>query len=664
MNLIPTDRLPRALTATLTLIALSSAIHFLGAKDASARERELQTMLSDRTAALDKLAELKRQRQEVDLAASEPTSNQGRAQALANQLAGLHAQIAQLENSIQTGDRGLRALISDIRAGGNPEARHREQMLTLLRKDKEQTEAIHWLTLGYAEVKDPKTSQTRAVRILEARPPIAKILDPEAGEKSVYLKELTALNTPKFDPTKLDHWVWVKRSGGGSTPCKIVKDSLRGDQVEVEWFDQVQGKNTRLTKVLALADLKAETQRQALSHIESNKKLLNVLSKLQEALRERPSPALGLAEAAEGALDRPNVISKYQCDQIAFDNRNRMAADTDQQSSSLCWAHAAAGLLEEQLCLAEPKYCGQRVARSEVAGQTYAKQNIHALAQNEGGKGAEGLRYYLDPKGGGQKVCLDKYGTNPFDVGDERYLNTLKSLFREYQAKTGCGPGYAGGYGPRGGPGLDEAFFNKFFSDFTAIHEFLLLKDRTWSVQFDANRVLDGQSFLRLLQSSHSDNDFAQKVLLFYCQDVARKDFSRKGAPPLTVVEHYLSDPAYTPREDRGDPKAVAMEPYLAELRTAKRSGHSVYLSICYFSLIRDAGLAGRMAAELTNNTDKCGGHAVLANGARWNPDLNRCELHVKNSHGKDATLKSTWYDAQTVLSHSKGVSYYRFAGK
>ena len=110
----------------------------------------------------------------------------------------------------------------------------------------------------------------------------------------------------------------------------------------------------------------------------------------------------------------------------------------------------------------------------------------------------------------------------------------------------------------------------------------------------------------------------------------------------------------------------IPMEPYLAEFRTAKRSGHSMGLSICYNSLTRAAGLSGSEPADQTDLSSGCGGHQVISNGARWNDELGRCELHIKNSHGTgpDVPLRSDWYDAQTVLSHSTSVEYYRIRGR
>ena len=313
---------------------------------------------------------------------------------------------------------------------------------------------------------------------------------------------------------------------------------------ESEWEHskaQARSKYDEAKKALAEKAVKEKALKEDKLHLlAANQAYSAALENIPNGVQDFRSAAKLMSQFNEGIKD-PGKISKYQCLKIAFDNRRNMAPDSDQRSSGICWAHAASSLLEEQLCLAQPEYCGQLVARSEVAGQTYAHLNQHRLTQNEGGNIASALKYYIDPKGGDQKVCLDKYGQNPYDVGDDRYVETLKGLYNSYKIQPCLGGT---------GSGLDPEFFRQLISDFTAIQELLHLKEDAWSVSVEGNRPLDKTTFLEILRESNSADEFAQKVLLFYCKGVARERNLHRPGVEMDVVERLVFHSAYDPKQD------------------------------------------------------------------------------------------------------------------
>ncbi|MEO5970971.1 MAG: hypothetical protein ABIQ95_13665, partial [Bdellovibrionia bacterium] len=84
-------------------------------------------------------------------------------------------------------------------------------------------------------------------------------------------------------------------------------------------------------------------------------------------------------------------------------------------------------------------------------------------------------------------------------------------------------------------------------------------------------------------------------------------------------------------------------------------------LSICYNALIpqlREGNVQSTRASEIDFN-ERCGSHAVVANAVRWDPKTNNCQVYIKNSHGEDAILKSAWYPAKDIFSHTVGITYF-----
>jgi hypothetical protein len=82
-----------------------------------------------------------------------------------------------------------------------------------------------------------------------------------------------------------------------------------------------------------------------------------------------------------------------KCNMLAFNNNSKIAPDSNQYHSNLCYAHASAALLEEQLCKRSPQYCGKdKVSRAQVALIN------NKLIDNKSGLVKDVLKHFLSEK--------------------------------------------------------------------------------------------------------------------------------------------------------------------------------------------------------------------------------------------------------------------------
>jgi len=529
----------------------------------------------------------------------------------------------------------------------------------------DQLESIKRIVNSSEEIIKREKKQVDQIETQTAKP-LKKLVEIHEAEQR-NIEELEKIKTVAIS-NEIAFWrngrrALIPRSVGPPTEAKVVEKD--GSFVKVEWSDS-NGTYTKRVHIDSLEPVPGSKDQELLNkvidHLASIEKKLSqteafhqLISTALHSIAKRNPLGTGNDPAGTAALD-PNIISQEQCEGASFDNSKLMGPDTDQGQSKLCWAHATAALLEEQLCLATknlPKgsgnYCNERVARAEIAGRVYEKQDSIHLTVGEGGSGKRALEYYLSPDGGKMEVCLDKYGKNPYDTQDSDYIDQLISLFIHYrQFNQECSNQDT----------TSNRFFSKLIADHKNIQDFLERDSSSWTMQKDDNQRLDEFKLLKLLQESKNADQFAQSTLLYYCKGTARKSFNRPGIR-LKVTHKAFQDPAYSPEEDKGDFRKISVDKYLSEFLNAKRSGNSLYLSVCYYPLIRNLGLRqGKGASEL-DGRNTCGSHGIVANAMRWNPHEHRCEVHIKNSHGADTRLRSTWYPAEGVFAHVLSASYF-----
>jgi hypothetical protein len=349
---------------------------------------------------------------------------------------------------------------------------------------------------------------------------------------------------------------------------------------------------------------------------------------------------------AEPQYQSPSMIPKDQCMRLQFDNQSLMAPERNQHSSPFCAGHAVAGLLEEQLCLAEREsqtsknpptkgYCGEHVSRTEIMAK--GDPASRSLADIDGISSPEALEYFVQEgqNGGNYRVCLDKYAKNLFDKGRDgaTMIRELKEFYRQSRESAGSSVCQ------------DPVQFDQVLrlDHNLAQVNALLNEDRSrWTVQREKKPMLRLSDFQDILRESKDYGDFVNRVLLSYCTENDKKSFRREGVT-LTAEREYF-DP--DPRKGKISRSDVKPEAFINFFSGAVQSGHSLVLSVCYKQMARKA---------------ECGNHAVVLNGIQWDDKSNRCKLHITNSHGENArVLKSNWYSAEQILPYTFRSTYLR----
>jgi hypothetical protein len=342
------------------------------------------------------------------------------------------------------------------------------------------------------------------------------------------------------------------------------------------------------------------------------------------------------------------------CEDISFDNRNNMAPDIDQKRSPFCWAQTVGSLLDEQLCLMSIRYpeenggknyCNTHVSRSEIAA--YGSRGKNLLAQPSGGHVRDALLAYITPlSAGGRdgKVCLQKYGQNPFDKNGEQRITELKFYFRKNkhaQAASVCQEDLQLQHKVQ-----DDLMVNK--SDWTVMPPRLQQQEQE---QANEPEQQEGLNLSEILGLSENEDDFTRNVLLHFCKESTLKRFS--PADSLKVESfNYKPDPQIF-TGNVGNELPENRKNFINQILKAKTQGHSLGVTFCYHPMVNELKLkAGSKPSELSANSDKCGSHAVVLNAVKWDKETASCQVHIKNSHGPNATLKSGFYSLKTLSKY------------
>lgn len=388
-------------------------------------------------------------------------------------------------------------------------------------------------------------------------------------------------------------------------------------------------------------------------------------------------------------------VSHNQCNLIQFDHRAHMGEDSNQRETGTCWAHAAAALFEEQLCLAQPQYCGKRIARTQIVGMVDGD-----IFTREGRSAESLLKYFTDERGGNFQVCLDPYRRNPFDVREGpsqwyafltnqekennlnfNYVKYLKSEYRRIQSRKGKSPFCI--FHPK------PVAFDSLSKDWQKLVAFLddsmeiknlashskskkreksgLEKFTFWrspknksqkeEFQFEnivpasssasnssvLNNYLSPHEFEALARSSSTEKEFIRKVLIAPCHQPNRKVSIKRGQNQNVIT---LIPTSHSASEKIGA--------YLKAFSDAKQYNTSVHLSLCANRLIDS-----KKYLIDTFYSRTCGSHAVVANAVTWNNEKKSCQVYVKNSWGQGSFLSSGWYPIETILKNTKEVNYF-----
>ncbi|MBI2711846.1 MAG: hypothetical protein HYX41_03125 [Bdellovibrio sp.] len=330
-------------------------------------------------------------------------------------------------------------------------------------------------------------------------------------------------------------------------------------------------------------------------------------------------------------VDTPWKISEKQCREITFDRREKMGPDSDQGAKQTCWAHAAAALLEEQICESDPRNCGLQVSRSAVAEGSYRERNLYRLARPGTGFTEDALRHYSLPEN--RTVCLARYAPDTSGATEAQLFADLRALFKLFKTN---------------GLLLDRSQYTMtFFRTLFRVKEFLEKNRHEWNLRTgDESKILSSTTFQATLSAAKDADEFIEKVMLYYCNVMDQPQINRR-LPLVPTFRHY---PLLRPNE------RLNVEAFLGEIRHATKEGHSLALDLCYFPLVSES------SENVQNhflNPNHCGRHVVVLNGAKWNPDTQSCQIHIKNSHGSHGKFRSGWYDAEVVFEQTFGIDYF-----
>jgi hypothetical protein len=312
-----------------------------------------------------------------------------------------------------------------------------------------------------------------------------------------------------------------------------------------------------------------------------------------------------------------------------LDNSSHFQRIKDQDGHGLCWAFAAASLLEEQRCLDEPRTCGYEPATLSVLDVSRARWSVNASGQFGGGWVEPALTRALS-----EGVCLDfdapfiegsKFGCRvikAFGGGDQACLvSKLVEIFDRWKVKTA----------KIEKPACDVPDNE----ELRAVYRDLLP---------DLREILPRQAGLgvdlfKSLTTAKDSTAFLEQVLLTPACKTSRLRFARPGRK--------LSARSFA---TRGKTTAES----IAELVKVLSTGHSAGLSFCLGGPVWAYFKACPTDEEELRNAP---GHAIVIDGMRFNEAKKSCEMHVRNSWG-DSSAFNGWYDLEQAAPSFKHFDY------
>jgi hypothetical protein len=267
-----------------------------------------------------------------------------------------------------------------------------------------------------------------------------------------------------------------------------------------------------------------------------------------------------------------------------------------------------------------------------------AKPDEYAVANIDGVTSVNAMNYFL--KKGNYKVCLDKYVNNPFESEDRvagaQFIEMLKNSFTSIKGSELCQLQQEAPDGAK----IRDLYFN--------IEGMLHAQSSDWTAR---NPSYSQENLKKQLRVSANENEFVQNVLLNYCENEGgeKRSFSREGTPLRVASERFFKE------DDVGSNfnSKFDLLPFMSMFKEAKQSGHSLLIGSC-FNRLNEVVTARRSSQK------ECGRHAMVINGVKWNENTQTCEVHIKNSHGAEASIKSDWYPSEQVLPTVYRMSYYQ----
>ncbi len=373
-------------------------------------------------------------------------------------------------------------------------------------------------------------------------------------------------------------------------------------------------------------------------------------------------------------VDGREAISRATCEAGRFDYTSRFQPERSQGSQGQCFAFAAAGLMEEQLCVSDPADCQLQVSTIDLARDYPDRVNRYDPPID--GDPFDISRDYFNlqnaNQGGVEYRLLD--AALEFGVCEERnapWFPRLEKKCRGMEDRSSC-------------------VIDGLKTQWRRYHR----ATRNVSVSSDQCRVRTDGAPLSERETSRIEGVLDQTEAYLAPQVEGGLDLElalRETSSEFEFVERVLIPPAceqnrlypnggvwldrwsqnlvyqHREREQQADGSTVTrttdgeathesqysnVERFQRLTSRVQENGRSVALGLCS----KYAQNSSRRRLDDTRDGATCGPHALVANGVRWNPEKNRCEIHIRNSWGASTGL-SGWLSIEPVLNSTFRVS-------
>lgn len=321
----------------------------------------------------------------------------------------------------------------------------------------------------------------------------------------------------------------------------------------------------------------------------------------------------GLSNAAITQIECPNI-----------DNTKNFGPVRDQDGIGYCWAFAQAALVEEEVCISKGDKCDHKpISPIDISHCDFTLSDKN----NQGNTLYAGLNCALT-----EGACFEELAPIP----DAKNLKCRVSDFVGFGAL------------------CSSETLNTIYDNFKDKTKDLNVCQDIKIIDFTKNPFLETLNILSQLfpEKPYSRSSF-EEILIKYSKKDKSNENKNKFLSDILIQNACRENRIKIKRSvkyENIDNKSTDSKVFdFARLLSRKRS---LVAGICSHKYPVFKHL-------LSNPEESCGGHAVVINGMRWNSELNKCEVHIRNSWGENSLI-SGWSDANTTAYMTHGVSYFK----
>ncbi|MBF0360875.1 MAG: hypothetical protein HQK49_07680 [Oligoflexia bacterium] len=349
-----------------------------------------------------------------------------------------------------------------------------------------------------------------------------------------------------------------------------------------------------------------------------NAKMQKVI-KLNKQKIERDKQSLNQGKYVQNAQKKINCYNfnhtnEQNAEKRVPNGKYYFGSNRDQGPMGLCWAHQGVDLIQELFCIEDPQNCEKKLSVLDFSRDLDSKANgfVWNFEKNDNDEleGTDSFNQILKFLNNKKGICFEE---------DAPYLFNDK-VRDSYKAKE---------------------------SVIKLLSEIEKIKSNECSDKNKDNQIkLQIEEISKILSINICCN--SDKISKYKCasceSDLLRKMFIPEGCKKnrqklkknydLQMINSEGWDGKNPQGPFRDEKKINEMFEFLTE---SFKAGVSVGLNLC--------------TEPPSQNDPKCGGHAVIVNGMRYNEEKGSCEIHLRNSWGELYKGKfSGWVDMKNVL--------------